>query len=68
MASVGHEAIVDFAKQKLETGAKQTQDKAGGIENASVVSAQVVIPSKLGKETEEVSSHGVVAAFFWFGL
>lgn len=49
-----HGDLVDFAQQKLETGAKQTQDKAGGIENASVVSAQVVIPSKIGKEAEEV--------------
>lgn len=50
-----HEEVVDFAQQKLESGAKETQDKAGGAQNASVVSAQVVVPSKLGKEAEEVS-------------
>ena len=47
---------MDFARRKLEAGAKETQDKAGGMENASVVSAQVVVPSELGKEAEEVSN------------
>lgn len=54
MESVRNAEIVDFARQKLETGAKQTQDKAGGVQDASVVSTQVVIPSKIGKEAEEV--------------
>ena len=56
MASVRNEDIENFAKQKLESGAKQTQDKVGGAENASVISAQVVVPSKVGKESEEVSN------------
>lgn len=56
MDRVQHEEVVNFAQQKLETGAKETQDKAGGAQNASVISAQVVVPSKIGKEAEEVSN------------
>lgn len=47
---------VNLAKQNLEAQAKETQDKIGGPENSSVVSAQVVIPSDVGKKAEEVCS------------
>jgi len=45
---------VNFAKQKLESQAKETQDKMGGSENSSVVTSQVVVPSDVGKKAEEV--------------
>lgn len=54
MASVDHEKVVDFARHQLEAGAKETQDKAGGPENASVISAQIVVPADTHK-AEEVS-------------
>lgn len=56
MADFNSEEVMNFAKQKLEIGAKQTQDKAGGPENASVVTAQIVVPAKIGKESQEVSN------------
>lgn len=54
MESQQNTDAVNFAKQKLEAQAKETQDKMGGSDNASVVSAQVVVPSDVGKKAEEV--------------
>lgn len=54
MESQQNTDAVNFAKQKLEAQAKETQDKMGGADNASVVSAQVVVPSDVGKKAEEV--------------
>lgn len=54
MESPKNADAVNFAKQKLESQAKETQDKMGGPENSSVVSAQVVVPSDVGKKAEEV--------------
>jgi hypothetical protein len=45
---------VNFAKQKLESQAKETQDKIGGPEQGSVVTQQVVVPSEVGKKADEV--------------
>lgn len=54
MESQQNAEAVNFAKQKLEAQAKETQDKLGGPENSSVVTTQVVVPSEVGKKAEEV--------------
>ena len=54
MESQQNAEAVNFAKQKLESQAKETQDKMGGPDNSSVVTAQVVVPSEVGKQAEEV--------------
>lgn len=55
MESQQNTDAVAFAKQKLEAQAKETQEKMGGAENSSVITAQVVVPSEVGKKSEEVS-------------
>lgn len=54
MESQQNADAVNFAKQTLEAQAKEMQDKTGGAENSSVVTAQVVVPSDIGKKSEEV--------------
>jgi hypothetical protein len=44
----------ELSKQKLESHAKELQEKLGGAENNSVVTSQVVIPSEAGKKAQEV--------------
>jgi hypothetical protein len=44
----------ELSKQKLESQAKELQEKFGGAENSSVVTSQVVIPSEAGKKGQEV--------------
>lgn len=56
MESQKNTDAVNFAKQKLEAQAKETQDKMGGAEGSSVVAAQVVVPSDVGKKSEEVTT------------
>ncbi len=45
----------EMAKQKLEIGAKELQEKLGGAENNAVVTSQIVIPSEVGKKAQEVT-------------
>jgi hypothetical protein len=45
----------EMAKQKLEIGAKELQEKLGGAENHAVVTSQIVIPSEAGKKAQEVT-------------
>ena len=48
-------AAVQRAKESLESQAKEAQDRVGGgNDKSSVVSAQVVVPSKLGEKADEV--------------
>lgn len=56
MESQQNAEAVNYAKQQLESQAKETQDKMGGPENSSVVTAQVVVPSDVGKKAQEVYS------------
>jgi hypothetical protein len=46
--------VAELSKQKLESQAKELQEKLGGAENSSVVTSQVVIPSEAGKKGQEV--------------
>lgn len=54
MESQQNADAVNFAKQTLEAQAKEMQDRTGGAEKSSVVTAQVVVPSDIGKKSEEV--------------
>ena len=46
--------LLNFAKHELEAQAKKIQEKLGGSESRSVLTFQIVLPSAIGKNTEQV--------------
>lgn len=67
MESQQNDKALNLAKQALESHAKETQDKFGGPENSSVVTAQIVVPSQVGKKAEEVCNVVSLESLYKFG-